>query len=136
MSRLNIQANGIIKGGFVEYSVDGATVKFNGEVQAKIGFWTKSFPLDGSFAAPSADQLQRGAFVVPGTVLVAGPATATILDVDTESRQAHVKLEGPSGNGLATIDVSYPLDQPIEVLAVHLDGSVHGIHAVIEAVKA
>lgn len=98
--RLIIQKRGIVKSGYVDYSLDGVngTVTYKGSVKVKVlVVVTKTVEFADTYQVGS-DVLRSIAYVL-GAVLELGPVIATVASVTTENgkKYAYLNLELPDG---------------------------------------
>lgn len=134
--RLELVPQDHIKSGYVNYSIDGDQLTLQGEAVIKIGWFSRTFPINKVFTAPEGS-LKKSAYLTPGTVHEWQGATITVVQVD-ENKLSHCSVSYPASNlsGLSTLDCSGDPGDSIVVLAVHGQVTVHGITQVIEANKA
>lgn len=101
--RLNVQARGIIKSGFVEYTfADDGMITYRGEVTAKVLFFSKTVPFQGTHQLDPAFLHSVGYIV--GTVADFGMFKLTVMEIVAGIAKVNLEMPGyGAGTGVLNL---------------------------------
>ncbi len=106
---LDIHSRGIIVGGYAAYSIDEAgKVSYQGEVKAKVFFFTKTFPFKGEKKVLALETLRSDFYRTVGATANFELFIVTVLEIIGGGARVCVEIPG-YGIGSAVLDLSKPI---------------------------
>ena len=129
MPRLNIQKEGLIKGGDVDYSVhsDGR-IEYAGTIKIKMGFFSKTHNFSGTYFAGSEAVLSKS-YDQEGETQVIEGIEGKVQETDGK-KFSKVHVQHPEVHGFIWGDISQKI---ISVTKVILNGKVMGRNIKLKA---
>jgi hypothetical protein len=123
--RLIVKPYGTVRGGFLDYSVLGDTLSYNGELTVKVLFSTRTVPFSGTLTQHGA---WKNSFYAgnPTPWTKVGQVAVQVVHITADTTDVAVAYPPDKLTGQVAIESGAP-DADIVIAGVRLKAEIHGV---------